>query len=481
MDPILISLARGIQVVRDSTAPVSAGTPLHFHLDPRSLDLDLPDQLEGRINLTFFTKSVRFADALLPTQGPDAPSLEQYLRDASKVVGGQPVAQFQVPLPGPSLQGAIPPTTQVNVAAAISTVAGTVTPPPISQTVTPAPVTAAPQAITRFPTAQAVAADATDVLSGVPGLLGQVSGTVPLLVRSPVAISVSWKVLDENDAVVEPGPETFRFVGPENASDVVLQFAAQSLFVELTLDSPPVRQFKLVATVTLEAGTRTSGEVPLPAVPITLPAIPVPTVAILYQFRNYAGQTLICVPSASPVDTGNPAAHVRALLSSLRAAVAPLAGSIPQLGFLARDVVDYFARSAGSAVIVKADSISNLQRVQLRGWDLFQDGFNTDGMRAEDVFESLILVGPPGRMLDLFNAQQLDSLQGQLTVTTGLGLLVKVPDLGAGAVNESNQQTSVASEPAGATTVVALPAGSRTPEPHAIRTFYHEISSLRFS
>lgn len=476
-DPLLDSLVRGLQVLRDGTGPLAAGVPLRFHVEPRALDLKIPTTIDGQLNLTFLTKSVRFADALFAAE-----ALPKYLADIGNVLGGLPVVDFEVPLPGPPLKGAIPPTSQVNVAATISTVSGTVTPPPITPPpVSPPAVTTQVGALEALPTLAPATATRDNVLSGVPGLLGQLTGSIPMLVESPVSITVSWRLLQDGTEVT-PGLDTFEFLGPVDAPDVEIVLSPQLLFEELTTAPSGVRHFSLIARVTISAGTATSQSVDLPAIPIVLPAIPVPTIAILFQFRDYAGQTMVFVPANSPVDTVNPVSHVTTLLSALRAVLAPMAGRVGELGFFLGDIANYFAGSQGTVVIQKADQISNTQTVQLRGWNFLLDGLNTEGMRAEDVFESLILIGRPSRALQCFNARQFDPIQGQLNVITGRELLVKIRDLSSGRQDSIGSLTTVVSEPGLLTTVVVTqPAGSRHPEPHPIRTFFREISSLRFA
>src|SRR5947209_1206385 len=106
---LLSPLLGTISAVRDGPQEVSPGQPVRVHLVPSSVDLQVPAMMQGDLSLTFLTKSVRFADALgVPVPDPttdEPPDLPGYLGNDVKVVGGQPIANVDVPLAGPALKG----------------------------------------------------------------------------------------------------------------------------------------------------------------------------------------------------------------------------------------------------------------------------------------------------------------------------------------------------------------------------------------
>ncbi len=498
----LRSLAAGLSIARLGDGMVQPGALLTFELLPRSFDVRLPTLLDAPLSLSFVSKSVRYADALIP---PATDNIETYLNDPAKVLGGQPVADVQIPLPGPSLPGSIPPTTQINVAEAlgialaeavgigITTVSGTVTPPVVTtpvvsapvvgvpvvtQTVTPTPVTG-PTPTIGSPKLTPAAAVANDALSGVPGLLGRVLGTVPLLVTLPVSVSVTWSIIDE----ATNAPATNEQVELRSGTDGPdFSFIFMPIFTELTdLMPAPVARFKVKATVTLSLGSVTITH-DLPPVTVLVPQVPVPTIAILYQFANFAGYTLVFVPQNSPIDPLGPQSAVQNVIDTLRNALAPLLSTQPALGFLLNNLTNYFA-SSRNVIIAKGDFIDNLQTLQFRGYNFFEDGFNFDGPRAEDVLNSLILIGRPGRQLRCFNARSRATDQGRVVFRTDAEMIVKVQNLSDPFPAAGMRQSSVNTFPAGRTvdSDFVAPAGTRVPEPHSIVAFGGELSSLEFA
>jgi hypothetical protein len=499
----LRSLAAGLSIVRDGNATVQPGELLNFELTPRSFDVRLPTILDAPLSLSFVSKAVRFVDALMP---PAADKIEMYVNDSTKVLGGQPVANVQIPLPGPSLPGSIPPTTQINVAEAIgialaeavgigiTTVTGTVTPPvvttpvvtspnvavpQVAQTVTSTPVTG-PTPIVGSPQLTPAAPVAGDALSGVPGLLGRLVGTVPLLVTLPVSVSVAWTIIDEATNIPANNDQVELRSGTD-APD--LQFLFKPIFTELTdLVVPVVARFQVRAKVTLSLGSVTVTQ-DLPPVTVLVPQVPVSTIAILYQFTDFGGYTLVFVPANSPIDPlFGPQTAVQNAIDTLRNALAPLLSTQPVLGFLLNNLTNYFA-SSRNIIMVKGDTIDNLQTLQLRGYNFFEDGFNFEGPRAEDMLNSLILIGRPGRELRCFNARSRSNAQGQVVFRTGPEMIVKVRNLSDPAPGRGALQTSVNTVPAGRMVVTSFvpPMGSRAPEPHAIVAFGSELSSLEFA
>lgn len=104
------------------------------------------------------------------------------------------VTPEQVPMQGPTLPGAIPPAVQVNVS---TTGTNTLLPPRVADA---APVVA-------LPTMSVPDAKAADALSGVPGLLGRLAGTIPIPALAPVQLSVMWTI--EKADTTPASPDTY--------------------------------------------------------------------------------------------------------------------------------------------------------------------------------------------------------------------------------------------------------------------------------
>src|SRR5437588_3992781 len=278
---LLQALTTSISAVRDGPQEVAPGQSVRVHLVPPTIDLNVPAVMAGEVSLTFLTKEVRFADALgvrIPA-GSDAPDLEGYIADATEVLGGQPIADVEVPLEGPPLEGARPPFTQVNIAEVV----GTGPLPQITTTTPPSPVAANPADIGTLPTLPAIAGDAGNALSGVPGLIGQLVGAIPVPVMAPVQLTVAWKVT-RGGSDVGSSPTTWELIG--SGADV--QFVFAQAFDELTNAGPTLAHFQIVASVTLTVGSDSAIR-DLPPVPVDVPTIGIPSMAALFNTSGFGG------------------------------------------------------------------------------------------------------------------------------------------------------------------------------------------------
>src|SRR5688500_13339367 len=139
---LLQDIADGLQIVRGGNTGIELAEPIAFGLTP-----PLPSSLDtlqlGDVNALAFTKDVRFTDALSPT-GP----LATYLTSATNIAGGQPV---------------VDPTMTANLPLPVA-LGNTLTLPTLSGPSSPS---------------------AGNLLSGTPGLIGQISGTLPIPIQVP--------------------------------------------------------------------------------------------------------------------------------------------------------------------------------------------------------------------------------------------------------------------------------------------------------
>jgi len=327
--------------------------------------------------------------------------------------------------------------------------------------------------------------------AGVPGLIAALTGTIPIPVvttttsTSPVSVDVRWRVTDEAGTVVTnvswdfgaAGSGTGGSITPpfgHELDDLNLTFPIDAVFTELTnVSLPPVRKFFVTASVNLTVAGIHSGWIDLPAVPLVLPQIAIPTLALFTKDIPFLDLTLVVVPENSPltIDTLKP------VLDSVKSALQPLSGALAILSAFINgvDVVKQ-ALDQGKVTFVKQTEISNLRDIELNP----PDWFDWNGDDAGDMLSSIIFIGPPHRQLQCFNDTDFNpDGQGEFVVDIGpisgevlAPLLVKVPDLSG---------TAPPSDPAGHLRVLVLPNGWNARLVRRIREFNDEMSSIRFS
>lgn len=319
---------------------------------------------------------------------------------------------------------------------------------------------------------------------GVPGVLGLLSGTVPIVnevteqLTHAVTVEVRWRVRDESNAVVSdvdwklgaggPGLEGTggQINPPVSGALTPLNMVFPVIFVELTSSPTPVVRRSIQASVRLTAGSVSTGFVDLPPLDVPLPVVPVPTLLLLFEHKNFEGIVLAVVPASSPLDQGG----ITAALDTLKAAIDPLDDVLTVLSFVFSEIDTVKGILATAKVVFrKADEIDNLNDIDLD--TAFIIGNDTE---AEDELSSLIFFGPPRRQVRCFNARNFSDSEGQMNVTLGAELIVEVSDLHTG---------SPASMPAGRVSVPRTPSGTRWDDFDPWRDitgFGDELSSIRF-
>jgi hypothetical protein len=313
---------------------------------------------------------------------------------------------------------------------------------------------------------------------GVPGLLGLLSGTVPIVsevtqqLTHAVTVEVRWRVRDESGTVVSdvewtvggggPGLQgTGGEINPPLANALTpLNMVFPVIFVELTGSPVPVARRSIQAAVRLSAASVSTGFVDLPPLDVPLPVVPVPTLLLLFQHKNFQGIVLAVVPANSPLDAGG----ISAALGTLRTVIDPFDDLLTVLSFVFGEVAVVQGILASAKIVFrKANELKNLNDIDL------DSGFFND-TEAEDELSSLIFFGPPRRQAQCFNAQNFSSSEGQMNVTVGAELLVKVADM------HTNSPVSL---PAGKVSVPHTPNVPRV-FLHDITGFGDELSSVRF-
>jgi hypothetical protein len=415
---LLTPLLSTITAVRDGSQQVSPGQPVRIHLVPPSIDLQVPALMRGDLSLTFLAKSVRFADALgVPPPGPgQSPDLGGYIEDATKVLGGQPIARVDIPLGGPPLKGGPLP---VQIAGANPTDLGTV------------------------PSLEEAAATTGNALSGVPGLLGQLVGAIPIPVMAPVKLTVTWKVRRDGQDVAS-GADTWQMIG--SGPDV--QFVFAQLFEEWTTAGLTMAHFEVIASITLSVGTDTVGPVDLQPVLVDVPTVGIPSIAALFNRTQFGGANpgtdsdkavMVLVPSNSPISDLTSLNHYISmvttaingvLLSPLTTAAtaAQLALFLTGLGRLSSAVTAYIGGAAKwPAQVVVGDGNDGVGDLSSVSYDT---GITDIGDNFDDEVYSLILVAIPRVHLLLTTDDDYNGTK--LTVTTGPEMVLGVPSFDQG-------------------------------------------------
>lgn len=247
---------------------------------------------------------------------------------------------------------------------------------------------------------------------------------------SAVKMEVEWGIEDRNGNPLGKDEAIVCSRSTDTAANLAKSLQATVLvlpdFVELVRDAaaPPIKTRYVTASVTLSIGTgpRESIKLPLLRYPITVPAIPIPTLALFFAGTNLgldpngalqSGDqfVLIVVPENSPIGDVPALRAVLDTLSELNRTadniktLAGLAGTVlpalSQLTESAGTLAEAFgAHVIGSEVgvaFVAADQISDLNDI-----DTIKRGFLSNDIEAEDNISSLVLLGPPGRRMRCF-------------------------------------------------------------------------------
>jgi hypothetical protein len=442
---ILQTILDSTSIVRDGPIPAT-GEPLKLEIIPSAVDLKVPVLADGKIDITWLAKQVRFSDQLAAPTSPTA--VEDHVASSTEVVGGQSLADLIVLLAGPPLAGSRLPHESVNIG--ITTIPGT---PPTAQAVSPPAIPSSEPV--ELPTAEGATGDEitdADLLSGVPGLLGQVSAKIPVPTLAPVGIKVEWRV----ELATYPGANTFPLnptwvpINAEITADGMRDYLAPlgllGPSVELVL--PPsfidwktsvplgtgeadaaqrleelknsMTHYRVIAKITVSALGLSVGPREL-TVPVDVPAIGIPRVAVFFRNINFDphfdqsdntntdGAALLLVPNSFPVQT----------YEQIAPTLSQLAGTLTQVQTTLRDTKAGLKlagfllglNSLISAVDAQpmfqfrvADQIDQLSKIIFRngGWKLFPPAiFST--VDADERISSMIFLGVDGSGIGVFN------------------------------------------------------------------------------
>lgn len=299
------------------------------------------------------------------------------------------------------------------------------------------------------------------VSNGVPGLLGRLSGSLPVPIQVPVKLEVQWSVRDSGD---NPLAEQSAFISPSGLGAPTVDILFLPAFVELTDTVPvaPVVPRKLHAEVRLSAGSVTTSWRDLPDLTLQVPGIVLPLVLVSFLNTNFTSAALVMVPAHSPL-TGVGA--LQNALNQVYNLIQPLSSVARFASFIVGlDVLTKAMAREPRLVFEKRDQIGNLNDI-----DLIKRGLLSNDTEAEDELSSMILVGPSGRGVECFNDRNFKTGEGKFTLLSRVNLHAVVRSLHAKRPTSgpSGDEITIDNDP---------PDGWFSPD-----SFGDELSSIRFT
>jgi hypothetical protein len=289
--------------------------------------------------------------------------------------------------------------------------------------------------------------------SSVQGLIGQLKGSIPLLnkLKVPVSLSVTWEVLNEKKEVLDASEFAVLSGEPGDKSTVKglnVLIAFKPEVVEISKSAPlPVKTRYLQPVITLTALNMVAKDekgdlaspsysTPLPAIPMTIPAIGIPRLLAAFrhtEFRSKSGDepgfVLLFAPADSPLQS---VTHLKETLSTVQQTVAAvkafpgLAAILPGIDTLLQAVAasPYFVFVAANE-IPDLNSITAIERV-----------WYENNIELEEEISSMILIGQPSKILDVWCETDFNNENGQFTLEVGPSSFTIVPNLHSDDPNE---------------------------------------------
>jgi hypothetical protein len=274
----------------------------------------------------------------------------------------------------------------------------------------PPPVPASPAALPGIPPLAPSTITQDDVLSGVPGLLGQIAGAIPVLVNAPVSLSVTWSVQRNGVDLVE-GTD---FLAPGGLTSPAITLIFGPTFKELGQEGTST--LTIVAKVTLHAFTE-SVDVPPLSLTVTIPDLGLPRVLAAFRHSNFSpkdggdgGFAFVMVPGSYPFREFN---QLSPVLTDLQTALSSLQMFVHVAGFLIglNDLLSAVP-SQPDIQFRAADKIGDLE-------DIVFESHILGDYDADEEISSAILIGLGGTSVEIFNDDDLQDDDGKVTLTTG--------------------------------------------------------------
>lgn len=303
---------------------------------------------------------------------------------------------------------------------------------------------------------------------GTPGFIGNIKGTIPFLetvtetTELPLSLQVRVRICDADDNVIpttglswsEPegtsgtGGE-FSFLIPNFSECHEVNLDLVPIFRELTTgnaaftgNTPSIEtinlltsnfgkikiSLRIVSTTTILAS---SDWVDLPELPLPIPQISMPTVAMFFQHPDFDGIALAIAPSTSIISVPD---DILALLNNLIDVMQIVDGSFPPSFLLPDYVVSIRDAIRDSNIVLRiGDEIPKLDSIHLRTEDFAGIDFLAEDTDADNEFSSMLFIGGPFRQLQCYNAKFFNVPdEGQFNINlgnTGTDLAVQIPDM----------------------------------------------------
>jgi hypothetical protein len=354
--------------------------------------------------------------------------------------------------------------------------------------------------------------DQLEIPSGIPGIVGQLVGTIqtPASTTLPVTVSAKWSVTDEQGRTLDQTQ-----CSPPSASTVEAAFVFAPQLIPLIEPLPPPTVRKITVEVSLSVklpvsidqpaggGASPGGQVitvPKPETPFRLsvtvpvPALPIPRILALFNHVDFdlsvhggtPAQILVIVRPEEPFRELGTIANALNALSATLGKLGSAFGSVMSgvdlaltltgVGRLA-SLLGAANQSNGVYVIVRASNAeSHLDKINfpVTGAPL---GTPTN---ANDQFGSLVLMGPQSTWVRFYNAYEFSTSEGMFELS-----FAPIPPGGAG--TPASPPSFVANVAAAVmSSLVGDPPDCVPPEAIVVlarstdKTFNDKMSSLQF-
>jgi hypothetical protein len=221
---------------------------------------------------------------------------------------------------------------------------------------------------------------------------------------------------------------------PAQGTPLSLYLQLPVTFTELTSATPDVMTFsircsiKLTVTLPAPANPVTTDFIDLPAIPLVVPTIPVPTILVLCEHRAFGGRKLALVPSNSPIGAAASAGGIGIgqALSLTSSALSSLLPTNTLIGFLAAstgtsadvaaNVLKALAPSPGQTIVAAQSRVDDLSA----GGFVFDPGgwLGVGRFTGDNMASSIICIGRMGTVFDMFQDPNLVERITRLQITT---------------------------------------------------------------
>jgi hypothetical protein len=311
----------------------------------------------------------------------------------------------------------------------------------------------------------------TGTISGVQGILGQISGSIPIPLQVPVSVTITWSVQDtpqSGDLKPQGNALTLGtdFLAPDGLRAPEISLVFNAPVVELTANMAlPLKPLYVHAQVVLSAQGITTPAIDLPEVPLTIPALAIPTVAAFFDDANFnAHSVFVMVPANSPLKSVN---DLNALLTPLQNQVSALSQFGNFANFLLGIQLLGTALAAQPHVQFRSeDAERNLENIVWVPGSTFGTDYD-----ADDAFSSLIFMAAPTAAMPIVQLSNQDKLkfsdQGGFEVHVGSDMYAALSQFSG----NTEAQMSQFLQPASATMCIIAKGDS----------FQDQVSSVAFS